>query len=78
MFTRLGLGAITSAFQEAAMLYTWTNGYLGKKNEDIANEALTFIQGTGLDICIKVYGLDYDPQSLRNTFFHIFHVKNHS
>lgn len=75
MFTTLGLGAISSAFEEAAMLYTWTNGYLGKKNMKIANQALAFIQGTGLDVAIKVYGLDYDPQSLRNTFFRIFHVK---
>lgn len=75
MFTTLGLGAIASAFEEAAMLYTWTNGYLGKKNLRIAQQALAFIQGTSLEIAIKTYGLDYDPDSLRTTFFRIFHVK---
>ena len=75
MFTNLGLGVIASAFEEAAMLYTWTNGYLGKKNAKIAQEALAFIQGTSLEIAIKTYGLDYDAESLRVTFFRTFHVK---
>ena len=75
MFTTLGLGAIASAFEEAAMLYVWTNGYLGKKNLKIAQQALAFIQGTSLEIAIQTYGLDYDPDSLRQTFFRIFHVK---
>lgn len=74
MFTSLGLGAIASAFEEAAMLYTWTNGYLGKKNMRIAQEALAFIQGTSLEIAIKTYSLDYDADSLRQTFFRTFHV----
>ena len=74
-FTTLGLGAITSAFEEAAMLYTWTNGYLGKKNLKIAQQALAFIQGTSLEIAIKIYGVDYDAEALRNTFFRMFHVK---
>src|SRR3990167_2153715 len=75
MFTSLGLGAIASAFEEAAMLYTWTNGYLGKKNKRIANIALAFIQGTGLDVAVRFYGFDYDTELLRNTFFRIFHVE---
>jgi len=75
LFTTLGLGAITSAFEEAAMFYTWTNGYFGKKNMKIAQEALAFIQGTSLEIAIKTYGLDYDADSLRQTFFKTFHVK---
>ena len=75
MFTSFGLGAIASAFEEAAMLYTWTNGYLGKKNSKIAQEALAFIQGTSLEIAIKTYGLDYDADSLRTVFFRTFHVK---
>ena len=28
----LGACALVETFKEAAMLYTWTNGYLGKKN----------------------------------------------
>lgn len=75
MFTTLGLGAISSAFEEAAMLYTWTNGYIGKKNIRVAKQAMAFIQGTSLEIAIRIYGLDYDAEQLRNNFYRIFHVK---
>ena len=72
----MGMAAIASAFQEAAMFYTYTNGYFGHKKIKVASQALAFIQGTGLDICIKVYGLDYNPNELRQVFFRTFHVKN--
>jgi len=75
IMTTIGLAAIASAFQEAAMLYTWTNGYLGTKKQRIANQALAFIEGTGMDVCIKEYGLDLDPDALRSKFYRIFHVK---
>lgn len=75
MVTTLGMCAIAEAFKEAAMLYTWTNGYLGKKNLKIAQEALAFIQSTGLEITIRTYRLDYDADQLRQTFFRTFHVK---
>lgn len=75
IMTTLGLAAIASAFQEASMLYVWTNGYLGNKNQRIANQALAFIEGTGMEVCIKEYGLDLDPDALRSKFYRIFHVK---
>ena len=76
MFSTFGLGAIASAFEEAAMFYTHTNGYFSSKQKHVAGEALAFIQGTGLEITLKVYGLGYDANQLRQTFFRIFHVKN--
>ena len=76
-YTTIGLCTISKAFQEAAMLYTWTNGYLGKKNEKIAYDALAFIQGTGLEIMIRVYSLELDADQLRDRFFKTFHV-NHA
>ena len=48
MFSTFGLGAIASAFEEAAMFYTHTNGYFSSKQKHVAGEALAFIQGTGL------------------------------
>lgn len=67
-----------SAFEEAAPLVARTTPYhkfYSRDKLEIANQALAFIQGTGLDIVIKVYDLDYDPVVLRNAFFRIFHVK---
>ena len=71
----LGLACIASAFQDAAMLYTLTNGYFGNKKRSVATQAFAFIQGTGLEICIKSYGLDLEANDLRTSFFRIFHVK---
>jgi len=78
VFTTLGMGAIASALEEAAPFYACSGQYhkfYSKTKFNIGSNALAFIQGTGLDLVIKVYDLDYDPQVLRNTFFRIFHVK---
>lgn len=74
IFTTLGLAAIASAMQEAAMFYTRTNGYFSKREQRIAHKAMAFIQGTGLDIALRIYGLDYDADSIRSNFFRTFHV----
>ena len=71
----LGLSVILCAFEDASMFYVYTNGYFGVKKMRIAQQALAFIQGTGLEITLKVYGIDYDPDVLRQTFFRVFHVK---
>lgn len=73
--TTLGLGAIVDAFKEASLYYTLTNGQFGPKRMRAASDALTFIQGTSLDIAIKTFGLQYDAEELRVTFFRKFHVK---
>lgn len=75
MFTSLGLGAITQAFEDAAILYTHTNGYCSRSQKWLATNAVHFIQGTGLEIHIRQYRLDYNADELRNTFFRIFNVK---
>lgn len=75
LMTTIGLAAIMSAFQEASMFYTYTNGYFGHKKIKVASQALAFIQGTSLEICIKTYGIDYDANELRQVFFRTFHVK---
>ena len=71
----LGLACIATAFQDAAMYYTHTNGYFGTKKMSVASQALAFIQGTSLEICIKSYGLELEAENLRTSFFRIFHVK---
>ena len=73
--TTIGLACILNAFQEASMLYTYTNGYFGEKKMRVAHQALAFIQGTGLEITLTYYGLDYNANQLRTTFFRVFHVK---
>lgn len=75
IYTTLGLGAIVSALKDAAMFYTHTNGYFSRSQRTLARQALTFIQGTGLEIAIRAYGLDYDAEEIRLNFYRTFHVK---
>ena len=76
IMTTIGLACIMNAFQEASMLYTYTNGYFGEKKTKLARQALAFIQGTGLEVTLISYGLDYNANQLRSTFFRVFHVKS--
>ena len=71
----IGACAIQQAFQDASMIYTHTNGYFSRSQRWVATNALKFIQGTGLEIHILRYGLEYDADTLRQTFFMTFHVK---
>lgn len=78
MFTTFGLEAILAAFKEAAYAYTHTGGYSeydSRSKIAVAWRAKAFIQGTGLEIALRTYNLDYDADHLRSTFFRIFHVK---
>mgnify|MGYP001617392596 FL=1 len=43
-----------------------------------SKQALAFISGTGLDILLQEYGLDYNADSLRRLFYQTFHVKSNS
>ena len=86
MMATMGLACIMSAFQEAAMFYTITANSTKRSLSygrhavapilKVASESLAFIQGTGLDITIREYGLDLEPDQLRLTFYRIFHVKS--
>ena len=73
--TTMGVSMLRDAFKDASMYFTHTNGYFGEKKIQKASSALAFIQGTSLDIVIKTFGLDYDPEQLRITFFRKFNVK---
>ena len=76
LMTTIGLAAIVSAFEEASMFFVYTNGYFGTKKVKVASQALAFIQGTSLEICIKTYGIEYDANEQRQVFFRTFHVKS--
>ena len=60
----IGLSIIYSEFKRAAWSY-FKPHYHPKTSSD----SLAFIQGTGLEIVVHTYGLQYDPDYLRNTFY---------
>jgi len=62
----MGLSMICETLKDASLIST--------KSSKIAQQALAFIEGTGLEIAIRNYNLDLDPKQLRYQFYAIFHI----
>lgn len=60
----IGLSIICQEFHYASWAYLKP-----KWHPRLSSDSLAFIQGTGLDIVIENYGLMYDANRLRNSFF---------
>jgi hypothetical protein len=67
MMNTIGLSILYGEFQSAHMYYSKPKYHPNYRKA--ASDSLAFIQGTGLDLLIQAYGLMYDPDNLRNTFF---------
>ena len=77
--TTMALSALVTTLLDAAYIL----GYRSKRNaegktnpklENSSKEAYAFISGTGLNIMIDYYHLDYDPEEIRNKFNGLFKV----
>jgi hypothetical protein len=53
---------------EASYFITGTSKTMGK----IQSESYAFIRGTGLEVTLERFGLDYDAEELRRVFFQLF------
>ena len=76
-FSTLALSTLVNTILDAAYVL----GYRSKKNaegkinpklEAKSRQAYAFVSGTGLDLMIKYYQLDYDPEEIREQFFKRF------
>ena len=77
---------IENLFIEASFMFTHTNGlnvdWNARQAKDYSRQlnasqqAFAFIRGTGLDIMVQSYGIDYDVDELRYYFYKRFHVKD--
>lgn len=59
-------------------MFVHTNGKLTReKLQFIENsrQAFAFISGTGFELMIEKYALDYDADKIRTVFYEKFHVK---
>lgn len=70
----IGLSIIYQEFKTAYFIYDTPNrkNRFGSSRPGVlsnASESLAFIQGTGLEIVLDMYGLMYDATKLRNVFF---------
>lgn len=75
------VGIIVDTFLEASYMFGYRQkanavGHTNPKLMDNAKEAFAFISGTGLDIMIKEYGIDLNPEELRFQFYQKFGIPN--
>lgn len=82
-YNTLAIAILACTFQEAAFLFIHTNNvpktrkgqYLRSMSEEASKEAFAFINGTGFELMIKYYHLDYDADRLREAFYEKFHIR---
>lgn len=71
--TTCAMTMIYQSIKEASYVFTHTDN-LNSKHAEVSREAYAFIQGSGLDITIRKYSLDYSPNRIRDEFKRIFHI----
>ena len=76
-YNTLALSLITHTFTEAAYMFTHTANFPTRHKQYLSasKQAFAFIQGTGLEIMIQVYNLDYDAAKLREIFYDKFNIQ---
>ena len=74
MMNTIGESILVETLKSAAYFITRSNGTFQPKHHvtksylQEAGYCYFFVQGTGLDLLIHRYRLDYNPDELRNTF----------
>ena len=68
---------ICHSLLEASYVFTGTSNRTDNelKSSAVAKRAYAFIQGTGLDLAIQRFGLDYSAENIREEFNRIFPCK---
>lgn len=78
-YTQIAKSVLENTLVEAAYMFVHTNGKLSReKIQYIENsrQAFAFISGTGFEIMIERYGLDYDVDKIRTAFYEKFHIRD--
>lgn len=69
---------VENLFIEAAFMFTHTDNRMYNGKPEMLNAssmAFAFITGTGLEIMLESYGLDYNADTLRTVFYDRFNIK---
>lgn len=69
---------LKSTFKEAAFHIIHTNGMMTRQKRlmmETSKQTMAFIMGTGLEVMLQSYGMEYNADELRSSFYHIFHIK---
>ena len=77
--TTMALSSLVDTFVQASYVFgnrhdANAGGYTHKERMSLGKSALAFISGTGLEIMIEYYRLDYNADEIRSQFFGIFKI----
>ena len=75
----MALSSLVDTFVQASYVFgnrhdSNAGAYSHKQRMKIGRTALAFISGTGLDLMIEYYKLDYNAEEIRNQFFGHFKI----
>lgn len=78
-YTQIAKSVLENTLVEAAYMFVHTNGKLTREKLQFlenSRQAFAFISGTGFELMIEKYSLDYDAEKIRTIFYEKFHIKN--
>ena len=76
--TTLALSIVAETLLDASYYFLNTSQHPSSRQRrkfTESQEAIAFIRGTGLELIIDFYHLDFDPDTLRDKFYEYFKVK---
>ena len=74
----LGLSILVDALKSSAYFLNGSNGIkIRRYNYSVGSSSVAFIQGTGLELMLQTYHMEYDADELRTNFFSLFHKREY-
>ena len=76
-YDTLALRILNNLLVEASYSFRTNSGHLTKEKKEAlthSSSALAFMRGTGFELMLDFYKLDYNPNSLRQNFFSMFNI----
>lgn len=77
-YGQIALSILKNTLFEASYMFTHTNGcksVTAMTSLQVSKQAYAFLSGTGLDIMLDEYQLDYSAESIRNAFYEKFQIR---
>ena len=68
MMNTIGLSVLVDTLKDARYYYKHSNNISTRKIDEFRSSAV-YIQGTGINIIIESYHMNYDPDAIRNGFY---------
>ena len=79
--TTLALSSLVNSILDAAYIFGYrkkkqSEGHINPEMVENSKEAFAFISGTGLNMMIEYYQIDYNAEELREKFYHLFKINS--